>query len=391
MLALGVALRARGHRVTVCAPPDYAEWVGRLGLTGHSVGGSMHEFVSRSADGLRGIRYAMRAFPKLIGDQYAALEPFARECDVMLGSTLTSAGSSLAEKYSFRYHYVSFSPCVIPSAEHPSLFTKSQALPRWVNRLTWWLSAVLNNLGLRSTINTARKRLGLAPVSDTWMHLINQRLIIASEPALSLLPRDAVAGAVQTGAWFLQEQDELPEQLEEFLRAGPAPVFIGFGSMPDSNPSRTTRRVLEAVKRAGVRAIVSRGASGLAGGDLPVGALAVGPTPHGRLLPLCAAVVHHGGAGTTVTAARAGVPQVVVPQMTDQFYWRSRLLKRGLTPSSPRLADPESLASALRACIDDEGLRERARAFAKTIKLDGLFRAVEIVEGGVAPSSATLS
>ena len=379
MLALAAALQARGHQVTVCAPPDYAEWISRLGLTGHPIGISMHEFVRRSAEGLRGIRYAMGAFPKLIGDQYAVLEPFANNCDVMLGSTLTSAGASFAEKLSIPYHYVSFTPCAIPSAEHPSLFTKSQGLPRWLNRLTWWFSAIANNLGLRSTINAQRRRLGLAPINDAWMHLLNQRLIVASEPALAPLPRDAPDRAVQTGAWLLPETEELPADLEEFLQAGSAPVYIGFGSMPDVNPARTTRRVLEGVKRAGVRALISRGA-GLAQGDLPAGVFAVGSTPHGKLFPRCAAIVHHGGAGTTTTAARAGVPQVLVPHMTDQFYWRHRLQELRLTPGPVRLADPESLSAALRTCVDDAALRERARAFASTLSVDGLARAVQLVE-----------
>lgn len=381
MLALATALKARGHQVTVCAPPDYAEWVGRLGLAGHSVGGSMHEFVARSAGGLRGLRYGLQAVPRLFADQYPALEPFARECDVMLGSTLTSAGASFAEKFNLRYHYVSFSPCAIPSAEHPSLFTKSQSLPRWLNRLTWWFSALTNNVGLRPTINRARRRLELPPIQDAWMHLIDQQLIMASEPALAPLPQDRRASAVQTGAWVLPEAEELSVELEEFLQAGPAPVYIGFGSMPNLNPARTTRQLLDAVKRAGVRAVISRGAGGLAGDELPAGVFAVGPTPHGKLFLRCAAAVHHGGAGTTATAARAGLPQVIVPHITDQFFWRRRLQERGLTPGPVRLTDPESLAAALRACIDDGGLRERARAFALTMATDGLARAVRIVEG----------
>lgn len=371
MLALGQALAMRGHAVTVCAPPDFSGWIARLGLVGHSIGPSMEEFVARSADGLRGIRYAMRALPKLIGDQYAALAPFAEGCDVMLGSTLTAAGASFAEKQGLRYHSVAFSPCVIPSAEHPSLFTKSQGLPRWLNRLSWWLAAFANNVGLRSTINRARARLGLGRIGDTWKHLILQRLIVASDPALAALPADGADGVVQTGAWVLPETDALSPALEAFLNAGAPPIYVGFGSMPDRRPARTARRLLEAVKQSGVRAILA----GVGEGPLPEGVFAVGVAPHGKLFPRCAAVVHHGGAGTTATAARAGVPQVLVPQMTDQFYWRKRVHGLGLSPD-PRLP----LAQAMRACVDDAGLKDRARAFAAMLTTDGLARAVQLVE-----------
>lgn len=80
--------------------------------------------------------------------------------------------------------------------------------------------------------------------------------------------------------------------------------------------------MLEAARLAGVRLLLSHGWAALGEGEaLPTTALAIGPQPHGKLFPRCAAVVHHGGAGTTATAARAGVPQLVVPHCGDQFYW----------------------------------------------------------------------
>ena len=98
-------------------------------------------------------------------------------------------------------------------------------------------------------------------------------------------------------AWDFSTDPEFQKKLdwvEEFLSAGSAPVYFGFGSMPDQNPTRTTLRLLRAVEIAGVRALIARGAAGLGSGDLPRGVLAVGATPHGKLFPRCAAVVHHG-------------------------------------------------------------------------------------------------
>lgn len=355
MLALALALTWRRHEVTLCAPPDHVMWISRHGFAAHPIGPSMKDFVARSMNGFAGVRYAMRELPRLIAEQYTALEPFASRCDVMLGATLTAAGASLGEKLGFRYHYVSFTPAAIPSAEHPSLFTKSQALPRWLNRLSWWQSAFANNWALRSVINSQRKRLGLGKVRDAWLHLMDQRLIVASDPVLAPLPADLGLQAVQTGAWFLPETDELSPELQAFLAAGEPPVYVGFGSMPYPQLG-----VLEQLE--GRRAIVS---------GLAVSApnqLAVGATPHGKLFPRCAAVIHHGGAGTTATAARAGVPQLVVPHATDQFFWRRRLEERRLAPTSGSLDDALALA-------------ENARAFAARVSVDGLTRAVELVEG----------
>jgi UDP:flavonoid glycosyltransferase YjiC (YdhE family) len=108
----------------------------------------------------------------------------------------------------------------------------------------------------------------------------------------------------------------------------------------------------------------------------------IGHTPHGKLFPRCAAVVHHGGAGTTANAARSGVPQLLVPHFLDQFYWCHRVWKLGLSPAPiPRsLLQVEPLAAALRTCLEDTALRERARAFAPTVALDGLERTIRLIE-----------
>lgn len=334
MLALGLALRSRGHSVVVCAPPDHVARAAALGLTAHPVGPSMSEFVERS---MASARYAMKALPAMIAEQFMALEPFAAACDVMLGATLTACGPSFAQVHGVRYRYVTFSPAAMPSAEHPSLFTKSQGLPRWLNRLTWWLSGVANNVGLRGVINTERKRLGLPSIADAWSHLLTPSPIVASDPALAPTP-----GYEQTGAWFLPETDELSPELEGYLAAGEPPVYVGFGSMP-----KPAVRVLETLK--GRRAIVS-------GMPAREGQLRIESAPHGKLSPRCSLVIHHGGAGTTVTAARAGVPQQIVPHATDQFFWRKRVEELGL------------------------GDAAAARAFAQQVVSDGVERAVAIIE-----------
>lgn len=380
MLALALALRNRGHHVTVCTAPDSTEWIGSLGLTAHAVGINMGEFVARANAGLSGIRYAMRALPELVGCQYAAMEPMARDCDVMLGSSLTAAGASFAEKLGLRYHYVSFTPCVIPSAEHPNLFIKSQTLPGWVNRLSWWQYRLQNNLGLKPVVNAERKKLGLKPISDVWAHLLHEKLIIASDPALGALPAEAPSETRQIGTWFLPEppSQTLSPELEAFCGAGAPPIYIGFGSMPDRQPQQTLRWILSAVREAGVRALVVKGTAQLP--ELPPHVLAIGPTPHGKLFARCAAVVHHGGAGTTAYAARAGVPQVLLPHMTDQFYWRQRLLERGLTPGRVGGGDSRALAQAMRRCVEDGDLRERARAMASMLVTDAVERAVRFLD-----------
>ena len=119
-----------------------------------------------------------------------------------------------------------------------------------------------------------------------------------------------------------------------FIEAGSKPVYIGFGSMTDGDSIATTKLILEAAERASVRLLISSGWAGLGGGELPATCKILGEAPHALLFPKLAGVVHHGGAGTVSTAARAGVPQLLIPHLMDQHYWAYRLERRGLGPKA---------------------------------------------------------
>jgi len=142
--------------------------------------------------------------------------------------------------------------------------------------------------------------------------------------------------------------------------------------MPDPVPGRTTRLILEATERAGIRAIIGGGWAGLGQGPLPEGVATVSEVSHPALFPRCAAVVHHGGAGTTTTAARAGVPQILVPHLLDQYYYAHRLWQLGVAPASIERGKLTAalLAGALGALADNEFVAERARALGEDLRSD---------------------
>src|SRR4051812_21704360 len=115
----------------------------------------------------------------------------------------------------------------------------------------------------------------------------------------------------------------LPEGLEAFLDAGKPPIYFGFGSMPVADG--TGRVLIDAARAVGRRAIILRGWGGLSAVDDATHCIEVDDVNHRALFGRVAAVVHHGGAGTTHTAAREGVPQVIVPMFSDQPFWASRV------------------------------------------------------------------
>jgi vancomycin aglycone glucosyltransferase len=162
----------------------------------------------------------------------------------------------------------------------------------------------------------------------------------------------------------------LPEKLDAFLRAGEPPVYIGFGSMTDPDPAAGTRLVLEAVARAGVRAVLSSGWAGLGDAPLPESVTVTGPVSHASLFRRVAAVVHHGGAGTTTTAARAGAPQILVPHVLDQFHWAERVTRLGLGPAAlpRRRLRAERLADAIASLRDNEHVTQRAAELGERLR-----------------------
>jgi sterol 3beta-glucosyltransferase len=174
-----------------------------------------------------------------------------------------------------------------------------------------------------------------------------------------------------TGYWFLPAEPGWtpPPTLTRFLADGPAPVCVGFGSMLGADPAQLTALVVTAVRRAGVRAVLLSGWGALdavAGEDI----LVIGEVPHDWLFPQVAAVVHHGGAGTTAAALRAGTPAVVVPFGVDQPFWGTRVvaLGTGPRPIPQRTLTTERLTDALRIVTTDQTMRARAARLGHAIR-----------------------
>jgi vancomycin aglycone glucosyltransferase len=376
LLALGERLRGRGHEVRVCAPPDFGPEVRARGFAHHPVGGSVRELLAQQARAFAGSGWALlRAVHGYLREEAAAqcrdLPEALEGCDFAIGAGVQLGAPSVAERLGIPYRYVVYCPAIIPSRHYPPMTVAHRDLPAAANRLLWWLLLRGMNALVRGTLDRQRAALGLDPVDDVYRHLLTPRPVLAADPLLAEPPPDAPFALDRTACLHPHREGPLPPKLEDFLAAGPRPVYIGFGSMTDPRPAETTRRLLEAVRFAGCRAVVSRGWAGLAEGPLPEGVLAVGDVDHASLFPHMAAVVHHGGAGTTHTASRAGVPQIVVPHVLDQFYWAHRVHALGVAPPPlpRRRLTTGALAAHLIAVLENELLVERARELAERLRV----------------------
>lgn len=191
-------------------------------------------------------------------------------------------------------------------------------------------------------------------------------------------PQPADIDVTQTGAWIRPDERPLPADLEAFLDAGTPPVYVCFGSMPLRETQAVARAVIEAVRAQGRRVLLGSGWAGLALIDDRDDCFVVGEINQQALFRRVAAVVHHGGAGTTTTTARAGAPQVVVPQIGDQPYWAGRVTELGIGTRHDGPPTAESLSAALTIALAPE-TGARAAAVAETVRIDGAELAAKLL------------
>jgi vancomycin aglycone glucosyltransferase len=287
---------------------------------------------------------------------------------------------SVAEKLGIPFAHVHYCPVYLPSPHHAPPPLPGPPLPEDVtgNWARWELNARQYNEIFGPALNRHRVANGLAPVDNVRDYLHGDHPWLAADPVLAPWPGPASLGVVQTGAWILPDQRPLPAGLEAFLDAGPPPVYVGFGSM--RTPGDDIARVaIEAIRGQGRRVLLARGWADLALVDDQDDCFAVGEVNQQALFGRVAAVVHHGGAGTTTTATRAGAPQVVVPQWGDQPYFAGRVAELGIGAAhAVQAPTAESLGAALGTALDP-GTRARAKAMAGTIRTDGTTVAAELL------------
>jgi vancomycin aglycone glucosyltransferase len=380
LVALGVRLRALGAEVLVCAPPDCAERLAEVGLPLVSAGEPVRALVHGAAP--PSAADVPRRAAELIAAWFDKVAAAAEGCDALVASGVIPAAVgalSVAEKLGIRSVHVSYCPIFLPSPHYPPTPLPGRPLPPAVtdNRVLWDLNAQSYNALFGEVLNTHRASAGLPPVDNVRDYLLGDHPWLAADPVLAPWPEPADLDVVQTGAWILPDERPLPAELVAFLDAGPPPVYVGFGSM--RAPEAIARVAVEAIRAQGRRVLVARGWAGLAPIDDRDDCLAVGEVNQQALFGRVAAVVHHGGAGTTTTATRAGAPQVVVPQWADQPYWARRVARLGIgTAHDGPAPTTESLSAALRTALTSE-TRERAAAVAGAIRTDGATVAAKLL------------
>jgi sterol 3beta-glucosyltransferase len=331
---------------------------------------------------------------RLVADGWAVAE--AARPDAIVFHPKLSASAHYAEKLGVPAVLAALFPLFLPTGAFPNPglpVLGHGRLAQTYNRTTHRLVMRLATLFERRFFRPWRAEHGLPDAPIRTAHRTDGRrisILNAWSPHVAPPPPDWPADAHPTGYWFLDREDRWtpPDSLARFLNDGPPPAYVGFGSMAGRRPEQTTRTVLEALARTGMRGVLARGWGGLSPTDVPHTVHLIDAVPHDWLFPRVAAVVHHGGAGSTAAGLRAGRPTVVCPFFGDQPFWGRRVQELGVGPApmSQRTLTPEKLATALREATSAAVQAKAERLGAAIRAEDGVGRAVTRLESVVRPS-----
>jgi vancomycin aglycone glucosyltransferase len=375
LVALATQLKALDQDVHLCVPPDFKEWIERLGFSVTPIGPELRWTGKTSPFSTPPTLEQRRQMMEgTVAAQFETVGAAAQGCDVIVAATaLQIAAHSVAEKLEIPYVFAAFCPAVLPSRHHappvlrmrgdtPAISTDDYS-ELWVEDGRRW------NDMWGDMLNARRAALGQTAVSDVRSYIFGDQPWLAADATLAPWPDPTDPDVFQTGAWILRDERPLSPDLERFLDAGDPPVYLGFGSI--RAPDDLSAMMIASARALGRRVVVSRGWADLSLVDDATDCLAIDEVNQQALFPRVAAFFHHGGAGTTTASTRAGAPQVVIPQHYDQHYFAQRVQQLGIgTAHASSTPTAESLTSALELTLRED-VAATARTVARATRVDG--------------------
>lgn len=404
LLALADRLQGTGrHRICFAAPDNFESLVREWRLDFYPLGLDTQNLIGAGslAAGLESGRNFLLTFVQML----RAMKPMlalllertwssCKDADLIVYSYIGISAYHVAEKTGVPCCMATTVPGLAPTRAYPNPGGVFPALPlgEGYNLVTYYLSWHILQALTGAFINRWRRdKLHLPPIPFgkfpyNRLHGRPVPVLGGYSPLVVPRPPDWGEHVHVTGYWFLDPVSDWqpPGPLVEFLESGPRPVYIGFGSMANRSPQQTTRLVSAALERSGQRGVLATGWGGLDQANLPANLYGLEAVHHAWLFPRLAAVVHHGGSGTTGAGLRAGVPSVLVPHIGDQPFWAQRVAELGAGPQPVprRQLTSQRLAEAITRAVTDTGIQARARSLGEQIRReDGLGKAVEILEG----------
>jgi sterol 3beta-glucosyltransferase len=387
-LALGLGLKAAGYSVVIATLEEFKALIGSYGLQHEPLRGDFLT-AAQTTNQVKGFNNPLKLIRRYIEMARDTLDDeweIAQHAEIFIYNPAAIGGYHIAEKLGVPAFAAFPSPLYSPTREFPSPFFPFRELGPF-NKLSHRMFAQMGPAMYRGPINQWRKDvLGLPPAKgENSLRGKPVKKLYAYSEAVLPRPADWDVSSVVTGYWFLGAPAEWQPDpaLVKFLQEGPPPVYVGFGSMFMSGRANKSEIVLNALQLAGQRGVLATGWGGLSADDVPKGVFVLDSIPHDWLFTQVAAVVHHGGAGTTGAALLAGKPVVICPFVGDQFFWGRRVNLLGVAP----LPIPQGkltaarLADAILSVVQDHNMCQRAAALGEVLRAeDGVGKAVALID-----------
>lgn len=400
-IALAGGLSAAGHDVTLAVTEvtkkDLSSYATELRFRLEPICHIPYdeEYLTQHALGIWKERNPLKQIQKIVTyffdpfaeDILASAKVLCRENDLVIRHVLVYPLGIAAEKQNIPCLSVYIAPG-IPTKHFPP--PGNFNIGKTANVLFWKIGDKFINKLFKPRIDRMRVREGLPEVSsviqDVWASSILN--LVAVSPSLFPRPPDWADHFQVCGFFNMPEQAEpwsMPEDLELFIQAGSPPVYFTFGTMleGEQSPEEVTNLMVESVRLAGCRAIIQSKWDKLTNIPAHPDIFQITRAPHQHIFPLCAAVVHHGGAGTTQTATFAGCPSVVVAHSGDQTFWGEVLHRAGIAPKHLHRmkVDAKKLSVAIQTVLNSPELTHKAKKISEKMKDEnGIQRAVKLIE-----------
>ena len=382
-IALALGLRERGHKVLVNTWVGYEEKISQLGFEFYplrpDVDGSDRELLREIMHPQKGPEKLIRdiVLPSL-KDSYDDLSSACDGADLLVSGEVIYVAKSVVEKTGIRWVSTSLMPLTMFSSTDPNVYPQAEFL-ELLRPLPAAFHRALFSV-MRSTIShwfkpyrEFRRELGLSEDHDPiffgkfsdMLHLaMFSRALAAPQP-------DWHQPTIQTGFCFYDGQNDtgqMPDGLDDFLRAGDPPIVFTLGSAAVMDPRDFYNESIKAAQLLGRRAVLLYGTENDPPSGLSDDIVGYTYAPFSRLFPYCACVVHPGGVGTTGQVLRAGVPHLIMPYSHDQPDNAARCRRNGVARIIKRdRYNADTAASELSALLTDRRYSDKARALAEVV------------------------
>lgn len=384
IIEVAAILNSAGHEAYICVPELFKDYCNKLGLDPTLYPEDSKEVMQNMGSGIGSLKGAFEFFSHSVEEQFDFMLDASADADVLVTTINEVAAPTIAEYHNIPHYRIGFSP-VLPG-NHAPPFIPWQNMPVILNRLGWKGLNIFSKMVLKKFINEKRIKLGLKAVKNSNnYHTGNSHTLLAINPELAppckTWDTKYKYKYDYTGYCYGQIDGELNPELLAFIDSGTPPVYIGFGSVIIDNPKQFTDVIVEAVEQVGCRVIVGLGWTGLGNNYINKDIFPTGDTEHGSLFPKLAGIVHHGGSGTTHTAAKAGIPQFILPQFYDQYFWGNSIYKKGIGPKpvTPNKVSVKHMVRALNGLTNGKYM-DAAQDLSQRMKNeDGVQKIVDII------------